>query len=624
MKRRIILLATLLAVIIISFFVFQKRISKTVYENSTSFLEESAMLYAGTFKVKINDQLFMLESQARYFTDIDMNDYNTIKQTIMSTKGVGEFKRIAVANASGMTINYDGKSSGNIMMNDYFRKAMQGTPAVSSNISQDEDGERVLTLAVPIIQANKVVGVITGTFAYSILDNIFAVDTFSGSGYSFLVDSDGRVLVGSQSEKRLCFSENWLTFMTEQQALSPLAINSIRNDIKAQKTGNVRYAIGANERILVYTPVNMNNWYVLSVVTADYITAQQRRITFITLALIIAVLAAVSGLFILVYRVMQQNAKIEKDNLRYAVTTQTNQTLIYEYDFESQLIEFTGNSIFLFGKNVKSLPLSRFGELEKLIHESERNLRAHLREFIASGETTYTSELRLKTGSGSDDYVWYRITATIVYDKEKQPLKLIGNIVNVNAQIMHEQELKNMAETDLLSGLLNKTFMEKRVTDFISTNSSAIGAFYMLDLDNFKQVNDRIGHSAGDTAICDAANKLALVFSEKDFIGRIGGDEFCVFLTLSNAMEQEKSQDIIAEKARILNEVLKKTYTGSDASVNVTASIGIALFPNHGTTYKELFKRADAALYQVKKGGKNGFALFDANTMQEAGESVYG
>lgn len=623
MKHRIAILSALLLIVVVAFIFFHRYISHTVYTNSAGFLEETARLYAGTFKVKMNDQLFMLESQARYFTDIDMGDYNKIKQTIMSTKGVGEFKRIAVANASGMTINYDGKSSGNILMNDYFRRAMQGTPTVSSNISFDEDGERVLTFAVPIFQGeNHVAGVITGTFAYAILDNIFAVDTFSGNGYSFLVDNTGHVLVGSKSTERLCFSENWLSFMDAQRALSSIEINSIKNDMRANRTGNVHYSINDEERILVYTPVNMNDWYVLSAVTADYLTIQQRKITLMALALILVVLAAFTGFFLVSFYLIRQNEKIEKDNARYAVSTQNSQTLIYEYDFENKLIEFTGNSAPLFGKNLRKFPIADFSVIEKRIHESERNFLSRVKAFIASGKTKYASELRLLDETGR--YIWYRVSFMLVFDKESKPVKLIGSIVNVNEQIVHEQQLKEMAETDLLSGLLNKTFMEKHVNEFMQAHNDIIGAFYMIDLDNFKQVNDRIGHSAGDTAICDAANKLTLVFTEKDFIGRIGGDEFCVFLALPSSMQQEKIDEIITEKAQILKNVLHETYVASDDFVSVTPSIGIALYPLHAKSYRQLFKKADAAMYHVKEHGKNGFAVFDESTMKEAGESIYG
>ena len=615
-----ILFAVFLAfVTIFSFVRFERSVSRTVSESSTNFLKETAFLYAGTFQVKLNDQLFMLESQARYFQEIDMNDYNTVKDTIMATKGVGEFKRIAVANSSGMTVNYDGQSSGNILMKDYFKKAMRGQAQISSNISVDEDGEQVLTLAVPIFQGEKVVGVITGTFSYSVLSNIFSVDTFGGAGYSIISDKDGLILIGTNSPNHLCFVENWFEFFKSNKAISIANLSAIYNDMQSNRTGIFEFAVNDASRIVVYTPVGVNDWYVLSAVTADYILSQEHKIARITITLIVVMLFVFGIITAFLSRILIQKARVERDNSRYAINSETSQTLIFEYDFEKKAIEFTGNTDFVFGENIKQVPLSEFNSIEERIHEDERGLLQKLREFIASGETSYSSELRLLSRNG--DFVWYRLSGTVILDKENSPLKFIGNIVNVNAQVVHEQELKAQAETDLLSGLLNKIYMEKSVSKFITENKqSTFGAFYIIDLDNFKQVNDRLGHSFGDQAICDTANKLSLVFSEKDFIGRIGGDEFCVFLCIKNTVKNARA--IIEEKANTLKSILAEYYSNGDISVQVTPSIGISLFPEQATAYKDLFKRADVALYHVKNNGKNNFAIYDS-TMKNAGESVY-
>ncbi|MBP5283938.1 MAG: cache domain-containing protein [Treponema sp.] len=255
--------------IVAAFIVFERAIKKTVSENSTSFLKETAFLYSGTFQVKLNDQLSMLESQARYFKEIDMNDYNAVKRAIIATKGVGEFKRIAVANSSGMTVNYDGKSSGNILMKEYFKKAMKGMPQISSKIQIDEDGEQVLTLAVPIFQKGETVGVITGTFAYAILDNIFSVDTFGGEGYSFVIDKSGKIIIGNSSQNRLCFEDNVFSFLSRNISLSDF--DSFRNDIISNRTGIISYSLGSENRFAVYTPIGLNDWYVVSGITSDYI-----------------------------------------------------------------------------------------------------------------------------------------------------------------------------------------------------------------------------------------------------------------------------------------------------------------------------------------------------------------
>lgn len=621
MKRRFFILIILLASVIVSFFIFQNRITALVYANSISFLEETASLYAETFKIKLNDQLFILENKARSFENVDMDDQEAVRKTIMSLRRMGDFKRIYVADRSGEVMNIAGEDIGNISETDYFKSAMQGEAGADSYISMDEEGERILVLAVPIFQNSRVVGVVTGTFAYSVLENIFSVSTFSGNGYAYLINDRGRILGASQSENRLWYSDNWVDFFVENKVLDIPAIDKIRDDIRAGKTASMRYQLGNQERIMVYAPVGLNNWSVVSIMTADFINAQQRKIIWSTVILILVLLALFVFTGYLFYKIINQSEKVAKENMRYVTTTKSLKTLVYEYDFASRVIEFSGDTSFLFGGKMRQLSLENFNIVEKLIHESDRNLLSHLRDFVASGETSYRSELRLLIGG---EYVWYQFSGTLIKDKESgAPVKMIGNLVNVNAQVVREQEFKEMAETDLLSGLLNKVSLEKRITEWTAAADGSVGAFYILDLDNFKQVNDKIGHSAGDRAICDAANKLNLVFSERDFIARIGGDEFCVFLTLPSTLPENKIQEIIAEKARVLNSILHETYCSGDVTVSVMASIGISLFPAQAKTYKDLFERADAALYHVKKQGKNSFAIYD-ESMKENGESIYG
>ncbi|MCH5294277.1 MAG: diguanylate cyclase [Treponema sp.] len=621
MKRRFFILIILLASVIVSFFIFQNRITALVYANSISFLEETASLYAETFKIKLNDQLFILENKARSFENVDMDDQEAVRKTIMSLRRMGDFKRIYVADRSGEVMNIAGEDIGNISETDYFKSAMQGEAGADSYISMDEEGERILVLAVPIFQNSRVVGVVTGTFAYSVLENIFSVSTFSGNGYAYLINDRGRILGASQSENRLWYSDNWVDFFVENKVLDIPAIDKIRDDIRAGKTASMRYQLGNQERIMVYAPVGLNNWSVVSIMTADFINAQQRKIIWSTVILILVLLALFVFTGYLFYKIINQSEKVAKENMRYVTTTKSLKTLVYEYDFASRVIEFSGDTSFLFGGKMRQLSLENFNIVEKLIHESDRNLLSHLRDFVASGETSYRSELRLLIGG---EYVWYQFSGTLIKDKESgAPVKMIGNLVNVNAQVVREQEFKEMAETDLLSGLLNKVSLEKRITEWTAAADGSVGAFYILDLDNFKQVNDKIGHSAGDRAICDAANKLNLVFSERDFIARIGGDEFCVFLTLPSTLPENKIQEIIAEKARVLNSILHETYCSGDVTVSVMASIGISLFPAQAKTYKDLFERADAALYHVKKQGKNSFAMYD-ESMKENGESIYG
>ena len=323
--------------------------------------------------------------------------------------------------------------------------------------------------------------------------------------------------------------------------------------MQSNHTGITEYSVNDANRIVVYTPVGMNDWYVLSVVTSDFILSQQRKITRITITLIIVMLFVFAIITIFLTRLIVQKAKVEKDVSRYAINSENSQTLIFEYDFEKKVIEFTGNTDFVFDENLKQLELSDFEKISSRIHEAERDLLEHLRAFLKAGGTNYSSELRFI--GQNDEYSWYRLSGTVIFDKdEKTPIKFIGNLVNVNAQVIHEQELKTQAETDLLSGLLNKIYMEKSVTKFIGENKdTTFGAFFIIDLDNFKYYNDTFGHSAGDLFIACFAKLLKQTCRHIDFIARFGGDEFVIVMA-----------DTSVDEALRVNQRLKESLKAAD------------------------------------------------------------
>lgn len=185
------------------------------------------------------------------------------------------------------------------------------------------------------------------------------------------------------------------------------------------------------------------------------------------------------------------------------------------------------------------------------------------------------------------------------------------------SQIFQATVLKSITEVqDLHKETLKESFaaqfaMLEHASSFLEEKpGDSLCAMFMLDLDNFKQVNDTLGHLAGDKAIKDAAKKLSLIFSEKDFISRFGGDEFCILLRVSENMDKQTFMKIVSEKAKNLCLLLKEKYFDEKNVVAFSASVGIALCPECGTSYDQLFHCADEALYQVKHDGKNGFKIF--------------
>ena len=187
-------------------------------------------------------------------------------------------------------------------------------------------------------------------------------------------------------------------------------------------------------------------------------------------------------------------------------------------------------------------------------------------------------------------------------------LRRVGNIID-NLDKIHG--LETQASTDPLTGLLNKTAAQKEIGERVKTAS---GALLMLDLDSFKLVNDLYGHAAGDKILIAFARLIKEIIRGNDLAGRMGGDEFIAFL---QGVDDEK---ILRDKSLFLNEQLltaTKKLLGSDMQIPLGTSIGAVFVPDEGKDFAALYKKVDAALYNVKHHGKHGLAIFGERSHAE-------
>ncbi|MBE7004719.1 MAG: diguanylate cyclase [Ruminococcaceae bacterium] len=190
----------------------------------------------------------------------------------------------------------------------------------------------------------------------------------------------------------------------------------------------------------------------------------------------------------------------------------------------------------------------------------------------------------------------------------------IDNAMRQIDSIRQLQGLKIIAETDPMTGLLNKICTQQTLGELCARSS---GTLMMIDLDNFKLVNDIYGHGMGDRVIIRFADILrSVIRSSDDVVGRVGGDEFVIFC------RDIRSERLIAEKAALINKNLlasAKEYMGEDMNIPLGASVGAVLVPDEGTDFDELYKKADKALYSVKQNGKHGFAVFHGDGAYNSG-----
>lgn len=204
------------------------------------------------------------------------------------------------------------------------------------------------------------------------------------------------------------------------------------------------------------------------------------------------------------------------------------------------------------------------------------------------------------------NYYWLRIRARIFYWASDRSVRMITYRQNIDEEKKREERMLQLARLDSLTGLYNKASTEKSINDLLSRPSQpdAIHAFLMIDIDAFKEVNDSFGHAAGDEVIKELGNTLKSSFRTTDICGRIGGDEFVVFL------QSIPSREWLEGQARELIGRLRKDVYADGETRAISVSIGIALYPEEGEDFAALYKKADEALYLSKKQGKNRYSLF--------------
>lgn len=200
---------------------------------------------------------------------------------------------------------------------------------------------------------------------------------------------------------------------------------------------------------------------------------------------------------------------------------------------------------------------------------------------------------------------WLSISS--LQDHNKQTTHYVGVFADITYIKRTEEELRQLAHYDPLTGLANRelftTLLEKDIQS--STRNSTPFAVVFLDLDRFKQVNDTLGHQAGDELLIIVAERLEDCVRQSDVVSRLGGDEFTIILT---EYKGEFNPEIICQ--RIL-ESITQPFSIEDHTVFVSASLGIALYPKDGCTVEDLTKNADTAMYQAKEKGRNRYQFYD-------------
>ena len=198
--------------------------------------------------------------------------------------------------------------------------------------------------------------------------------------------------------------------------------------------------------------------------------------------------------------------------------------------------------------------------------------------------------------------------------KKEVLLRRVGNLMRRMEEI---ERLRMVAETDPMTGLLNKAHAQQVLRNLCTR---ATGTLMMVDLDSFKLVNDLYGHAMGDQVLIRFAEILRGAIRATDIAGRMGGDEFIAFC------QDVRDEGILQDKTRRINEQIlsaARELMGEDMNIPLGASVGAVLVPEEGTNFSDLYAKADKALYEVKRNGKHGCAVYHGTAAKQEVSTPY-
>ncbi|HJR67153.1 MAG TPA: EAL domain-containing protein [Gemmatimonadaceae bacterium] len=294
---------------------------------------------------------------------------------------------------------------------------------------------------------------------------------------------------------------------------------------------------------------------------------------------------------------------------RYALAALAANDGLWDWDLVRDRCDFSPRWRGMLGlENTPLLPLAREW-LDRVHPDDATRLRADIDALLTGTSPRLESEHRLRHADGN--WRWVLVRALALREGDLRPLRIAGSMTDISARKRAEEELRRAAMHDALTGLVNRAyFLEslERAVARVQRRPDKTIALLFLDLDRFKQINDGLGHLAGDRLLTSIARRLQGCVRPGDVLARLGGDEFAVLL---DDLKDPTDATRIAER---MQEALHGPLRNDESEVVVTASIGIAFGGADLEGYEELLRDADLAMYRAKASGKARFEVFDTGS----------
>lgn len=488
-----------------------------------------------------------------------------------------------------------------------FRKIEQGTGVVSDIWDWKKAGNQsVFTVAEPVWKNGKVIGVLqTRLEPLTITEQVPEASAFTRSS-TLIVRRDGTILA-SENHNRGDISTGNLFVSVKTAGITDEVVRQMEECFYGDGSDSFMFEGKGDFYYFSWDYLGYNEWYIVNFVRSPDVAIHYENILkeLIYASLFLIGLTAVLGGGIVVL-FLHYRRSLDFETKKYGLLAEFSDTALFEYDRRKDILEFTNNArrILMLDELRISHVMGKKIRTDLFLQEDRKVMEDMLRSRTGSWEDNIQyAELRLKSISG--EYHWFGCHYKTITSDTGTVVKVVGKLADISRQRSREQELREQAMRDVLTGIYNKA--GERLIDRM-VKEKGQGLFLMLDLNDFKSINDTMGHAAGDAILTELGRVLKGNCRENDIVARIGGDEFVMFLP--GVFDRQTGKRKIGE----IQESLRTVRISTWGIRGIKASIGAALCPEDGMDYGTLYKAADEAMYQAKEQSKN------RNESGEAGE----
>lgn len=304
--------------------------------------------------------------------------------------------------------------------------------------------------------------------------------------------------------------------------------------------------------------------------------------------------------------------KLETLRQKYEIAIEGTNCAVWEFDMEDEYLYFLEGFKNIIGRPTKEKE-NIYKALEKFLSlEDQEKLIKNIVAYIRNEKEEIHTQVQVKDIFGN--LKWLLVLGKGIFDNDNN-IKLINGIVlDITSLKEQEEYIKHIAYHDPLTNLPNRRMLMQKLEEDI--NEGNYGALMLLDLDNFKGINDTLGHLYGDEVLKKVAKELEYIKDEKMFISRFGGDEFFILI------QHEKDIAIIENYAKQIMNIFKNKTIIKEHEIYLSCSMGITLYPFDSNKVAQLLMNADMAMYKVKNRGKNNYMFFNEEMTKKLQEKI--